>query len=181
MRLQNTPDSYGLIAKTLHWGLAAALWGMFLFGRHIARMKPALDNIHLYGWHKSIGILLLGLILFRLLWFIFSPLPKITVAGKRPKIKMYMAHSVHIGLYILMIVVPLSGWLANSTTGFELRFFGLFHVPSLIPENPTLEKWLFNVHKISANLLVALSVLHLTAAFYHHLIDKDDTLRRMLR
>lgn len=180
MVLRNSPNAYGLISKILHWGLAIALWGMFLFGRHIAYMKPALDNVHLYGWHKSIGILLLVLTLFRLLWFIFSPPPKIITGSTRPKIRIYLAHSVHIGLYVLMLTTPLLGWLASSATGFEMRLFELFHIPSLISEDPTLEKWFFGLHKISAALLIALSVLHLAGAFYHHLIDKDDTLRRML-
>ena len=55
MDFKNTEHSFGFIAKLLHWGLAGALWGMFLFGRSIAAMKPALDNIHLYGWHMKIS------------------------------------------------------------------------------------------------------------------------------
>ncbi len=181
MRLRNTSHSYGLIAKTLHWGLAAALWGMFLFGSYIARMKPALDNIHLYGWHKSIGILLLSLILLRLLWRILSPPPKVIANDNTAISKIYLAYGVHAGLYILMLTTPLFGWLASSAAGFEMYFFGLFRIPFLLPEDPVLEKQLFFWHKISATLLITLSVLHLTAAFYHHWVDKDDTLRRMLR
>jgi len=180
MNFRNSPNAYGLISKILHWGLAVALWGMYLFGSYIADMKPALDNVHLYGWHKSIGILLLGIILFRLLWLIYSPAPKITADSTRPRVKIYLAHSVHIGMYIMMLIAPLLGWLASSATGFEMRFFGLFNIPSLISEDPALEEWLFGLHKISSALLIALTVLHSVAAFYHHLIDKDDTLRRML-
>ncbi|MBE9476511.1 MAG: cytochrome b [Proteobacteria bacterium] len=181
MGFKNTSTSYGLVAKLLHWCLAAALWGMFLFGRSIASMKPALDNIHLYGWHKSIGILLLTLILFRLLWRIISPPPKIIIESTTPKAQIYLAHGVHFSLYILMLVTPLLGWLASSATGFEMRFFGSFKIPPIIPEDPAIEELLFSLHGLSATLLVALSVLHLCAALYRHFIKKDDTLRRMIR
>lgn len=181
MGLKNTETSYGSVAKALHWGLALALWGMFLFGRNIAQMKPALDNIHLYGWHKSTGILLLSLILFRLLWRFISAPPKIITDSTTPKAQIYLAHSVHFSLYLLMLLTPLLGWLASSATGFEMRFFGTFRIPPIASENPALEEWLFTLHGISATLLIALSVLHLLAALYRHFIKKDNTLRRMIR
>ena len=180
MALGNTSHSYGIIAKILHWGIAFALWGMFLFGRDIAHMKPALDNIHLYGWHKSLGMLLLGFILFRLLWRFLSPPPKM-IAENTPKTQILIAHSVHISMYILMIMTPMLGWLASSATGFEMSFFGLFPIPSLLPEDPKLEETLFFFHGLCATVLVALSILHLAAALYRHFIKKDDTLRRMMR
>jgi cytochrome b561 len=181
MALKNTPVSYGIIAKALHWVLAFALWGMFLFGRKIANMEPALDNIHLYGWHKSIGILLLSLILFRMLWRIISPPPEIITNSTTPKIQVYLAHCMHLTLYVLMLLTPLLGWLASSASGFEMRFFGSFIIPRLVSENPALEELVFDLHRYSATTLVVLSILHLTAAVYRHLIVKDDTLRRMLR
>ena len=177
---KNTRDSYGVIAKGFHWLLFLLIIGLIPLGLYMTILENSPYKFNLYGWHKSIGILLLVLTLFRLLWFIFSPPPKIITGSTRPKIRIYLAHSVHIGLYVLMLTTPLLGWLASSATGFEMRLFELFDIPSLISEDPTLEKWFFGLHKISAALLIALSVLHLAGAFYHHLIDKDDTLRRML-
>ena len=55
---------YGLVAMTLHWGLAAGLWAMFLFGRQIAHMEVSFDNLHLFARHKSLGILILAFIFF---------------------------------------------------------------------------------------------------------------------
>ncbi len=181
MRLKNTHTSYGIIAKALHWGLALALWGMFLFGRNIAHMQPALDNIHLYGWHKSTGLLLLSLILFRLFWRFISPPPKIIKDNTTPRMQIHLAHGVHFLFYLLMLLTPLLGWLASSATGFEMRFFGMFIIPPIIAENPGLDEWLFSLHGISATLLIALSALHLFAALYRHFIKKDNTLRRMIR
>ncbi len=181
MQFRNTHTSFGIIAKILHWGLAFALWGMFLFGRNIAQMKPALDNIHLYGWHKSIGILLLMLILYRIVWRFISPPPAIIIGATTTKMQVLLARLVHFSLYILMLSTPLLGWLASSATGFEIRFFGTFKIPLITAEDPALEEWLFNLHGISAILLVALSVLHLFAALFRHFIKKDNTLRRMIR
>ena len=181
MALKNTPNSYGTIAKTLHWVLAIALWGMFFFGRHIAHMKPSLDNLHLYGWHKSIGILLLVLILFRMFWRIISPPPKIISDIKTPRSQIFIAHAVHFSLYILMLLVPLFGWLASSASGFEMRFFDTFIIPPIGSENPGLEELFFTFHEISAKLLIALSILHILAAVFRHFIKKDNTLRRMAR
>lgn len=181
MQFRNTRTSFGIIAKTLHWGLAFALWGMFLFGRNIAHMKPALDNIHLYGWHKSIGMLLLMLILFRIIWRLVSPPPAIITDATTTKMQILLARFIHFSLYVLMLSTPLLGWLASSASGFEMRFFGSFKIPLIIPEDPVLEDLLFNLHGISAILLIILSILHLIAALHRHFIKKDNTLRRMIR
>lgn len=180
MNLRNTARSYGIIARLLHWIMAFALWGMFLFGKNIADMKPSLDTIHLYGWHKSVGILLLGLVFIRMAWRIISPPPKIINDNSTPKMQIIISHIVHISLYILMLITPLFGWLASSATGFEIRFFGSFLIPAIAPENAAFEELLFTLHEISATTLVALSILHLLAALYRHFIKKDDTLHRMI-
>lgn len=180
MGLRNTATSYGIIARLLHWGIAFALWGMFLFGKNLANMKPSLDTLHLYGWHKSIGLLLLALIFMRLAWRIVSPPPQIIRDETTPKAQILIAHIVHISLYILMLITPLFGWLASSATGFEIRFFGSFLIPAIAPEDPALEAVLFTLHEISATVLVVLSIVHLFAALYRHFIKKDNTLRRMI-
>ncbi len=180
MNLRNTATSYGIISRLLHWIMAFALWGMFLFGKNIADMKPSLDTIHLYGWHKSVGILLLGLIFIRMAWRVISLPPKLIEYNSTPKIQIIIAHTVHVSLYVLMLITPLLGWLASSATGFEIRFFGTFLIPAIFPEDAAFEELLFTLHEISATTLVALSILHLLAALYRHFIKKDDTLRRMI-
>ena len=80
----------------------------------------------------------------------------------------------------LMLAMPLTGWLQNSAAGFPLTWFGLFKVPALVPRDKAAFALWQQTHEWLAWALMALIALHVLAAAKHHLVDKDDTLRRML-
>ena len=90
------------------------------------------------------------------------------------------AHGGHLLLYVLMIVIPLSGWLMSSAKGIQTVWFGLLPLPDLLEKNKEVGNLLQTVH-MSLNLLfVAVIAGHIGAALKHHFIDKDDILKRML-
>ena len=90
------------------------------------------------------------------------------------------AHIGHAILYLLMIAIPLSGWLMSSAKGFQTVYFGVLPIPDLLHKNKELGEVLRNVHASLNYLLAVLVVGHAAVAIKHHLIDKDDVLARML-
>ena len=97
-----------------------------------------------------------------------------------PKLLQFAAHAGHALLYVLMLAIPLSGWLMSSAKGFQTVWFGVLPIPDLIAKDKETGDLLANVH-LGLNLLfVAVLAGHVGAALKHHFIDKDDILRRML-
>ena len=92
-----------------------------------------------------------------------------------------LAKAVHHGIYVLILVIPLTGWLYSSATASPANYFGYFTVPDLIPVNEAAAKLLRVVHDIAGKLLLFLLALHVIGALKHHVLDRDDVLKRMLR
>ena len=90
------------------------------------------------------------------------------------------AHGLHHLLYLLMIAIPLSGWLMSSAKGFQTVYFGVLPLPDLLPKNKELGELLEVVHSSLNFTLAGLVVAHVAAALKHHLLDRDDVLTRML-
>ena len=167
---------YTRTARWLHWFLVPLIWGLFAFGKYLGNTEPSLGNFHLWGWHKSIGLIALVLVWFRLAWRLTHPPPP---SVEIPGWQLRAASWVHGFLYALMILTPLFGWIASSSTGLPISFFGLFDVPLIGPEDEVAEKLLFRVHGLCATLLVGLSVVHLAAALFNHFVRRNDVLSRM--
>lgn len=179
MRLANGPASWGLVARALHWGMAALLLAMVPFGLRLARMEPSLDTLWLYGLHKGLGILLLAMALLRLLWRHLSPPPAILAEGVPPW-QLRLARGTHASLYALMLGLPLAGWAASSATGIDSVAFGLWTLPRIAPVSAAWDLWGFRLHLALALALVALVALHAAGAL-RRWAQGDPTLRRMWR
>ncbi|STX28113.1 cytochrome b561 transmembrane protein [Legionella beliardensis] len=176
MELKNTTTRYGLVAITLHWLLALIVITLLCVGLYMTSLKTSPEKLKLYGLHKEFGIVVLTLVIIRVLWRFFNITPKLTI----PRWERNAALAVHWTLYILMLAMPLTGWLMSSAAGFPVSFFGLFTLPNLIAPNDYLRDFFAQTHEVLSNVLIALIVLHLFAALKHHFYDKDDTIRRML-
>lgn len=123
------------------------------------------NKMTLYTMHKTVGWLTLLLVLTR----IFNRLMQKPAFIALPQPIQLFANLGHAGLYILMIVMPMSGWLMSSSAGYPVKLFGLdaLQVPDLIEKNKALKELFKEVHEIAAWLLIALLVVHLFAAIYH--------------
>ena len=97
-----------------------------------------------------------------------------------PRLMQFAAHAGHLLLYVLMIAIPLSGWLMSSAKGFQTVYFGVLPIPDLLDKNKEIGDLLALVHKSLNLLFVAVLAGHIGAALKHHFIDKDDILTRML-
>lgn len=179
MRFRNTESAFGLIAKLLHWLVAVLVFGLFGVGLYMVDLTYY-DNYYQTApfLHKSFGILLFILMVARVLWrwMNLKPAPLATHSSFEIKV----AHVVHLGLYLLLLLTILSGYLISTADGRAIDFFGLFPIPSLTGNIDQLEDYAGSVHEILAWTIVVIVVLHVAGAVKHAVIDKDQTLRRML-
>jgi cytochrome b561 len=90
------------------------------------------------------------------------------------------AHASHYGLYLLLIAMPLTGWMMSSAGGFPVMLYGVIPLPDLVGRDKALETTLKSAHHWESIALIALVSVHALAALKHHIRDKDDVLRRML-
>lgn len=178
MRLANSPDSFGAVSRSIHWLMAAGVIGMLIFGTRLASMQPGLANLWLYGAHKTTGILLFALVLLRILWHRISPPP--APLGPPGAWEQRLAHAAHLALYALLILVPLSGYIASSASGLDVMLFNRWVLPPLGPVSAAWEDAGFAAHGILTKLLMAVIALHVAGAL-KRAMQGDGTLRRMLR
>lgn len=176
--LMNTQAQYGLVARALHWLTAVLVLGMLMGGK-VAAMLPSggFRSIVVAG-HKSIGVAILVVTIGRLLWRRFNPRPQFL--SPNPLFN-YLAHVLHVVLYILLIVQPLTGILMSQAHGYPVTVFGMFTLPPLVWQSASLGGVLRDIHGVSALLLILGILLHVAAALKHHFLDRDRTLMRMIK
>lgn len=177
MQVHNTDEKYGFVAKSLHWLIAVLIITAWIVGDYAADL-PDKDpsKFKLFDLHKSVGMVILMLVVIRLSWRLYDGSPKFTGMNK---LLVAAARTVHYLLYIFMFIQPLSGWAMSSAAGYNPTFFGLFTFPSLVPKNSAMVATYVGIHNTSAILLLVLFIMHVGAALFHHFILKDNTLRRM--
>jgi cytochrome b561 len=181
MALRNGPSSWGHVSRFFHWTMAVLIIASSIFVLHVNDSMPWFKSsvpvflVYLH-WHKAVGLLLLAMAVARLLWRRTDPAPKVAVLDAREE---KLAKAAHRALYILMIVVPLSGWIASSAFGSVTKVFGLFEIPGIIPKTKPLVGPAYWAHFSLAWALLALVSFHIVAAFWHHDRRRDDTLRAM--
>ena len=161
----------------LHWSMAVLVLVQGCLGWVVESMDRSPLKVDLMTAHKSLGMTLLMLALFRLAWHLLDPRP-LPVRSLDPW-QDRAARWTHRALYLMLIVVPLSGWLAASAAVYPWKLWWLIDWPRLIEPNHTVREWASLAHEWLVWLLLALLLLHVLAAMKHHLVDRDETLRRM--
>lgn len=171
---------YTPLARALHWLSALAILAVAVLGLVLAYAAPAEEalKMRLYNIHESIGIALVPVTLLRLWWQRRNPPPPLP-DGLAPALRL-AAHATHAGLYAVLLLQPLVGLAATNAWGFPLAAFGLIPIPNLVAPDEGLAPLLSGAHTLLAFGLIALLAAHIGAALVHHLVWKDDTLRRML-
>ena len=177
--LKNTEDSYGAIAKLLHWIIALAIISLITVGFIMSSMEPAPDKYELYGMHKASGVIVLMLIILRLIWK-FNNKAVLPPTGF-PKVLALAAAAGHFMLYVFMFVMPISGLLMSYFGGHDVNVFGMFIIESSLEKNSSLAGLFHGVHTIGVWAFIAVIVMHVGAALYHHFIRKDNVLMRMIK
>jgi cytochrome b561 len=147
--------------------------GLYMIGLELSPWK-----LKLYSWHKWIGVTLFMLAVLRLLWRWRHPAPPLP-AGMQAW-ERHAAGVVHALLYLLLLAVPLSGWLMSSASGFQTVYLGVLPIPDLLEKDKELGEFLKWVHATLNWFLGLLLVGHIGAALKHEFVARDHLLARML-
>ncbi len=174
----NTRDQYGLISRLLHWLVFALVSGMLIGGFMLHFLPSGGIKAVVLSVHKSIGLVILLLMLTRLLWRCYTPQPR--DLGENLMLN-YIAHVLHVCLYVLLLLQPVAGILMSQAHGYPVTFFGIIELPSIILQSPMMATFFREVHGVIAVLLTVSIAVHAGAALKHHFIDRDRTLMRMIK
>lgn len=169
---------YPTASIILHWFIAILIIAAFILGSYMTDLRISPTKLKLYSWHKWLGVTILGFVAIRLLVRLFKGAPN--YPNSMQQWEKHAANGTHIGLYILMFAVPLSGYLYSYAAGFPVVYLGLFELPALIDPNPDWKDQLKSAHEILTKCMLALVFLHFAAALKHQFINKDGILQRML-
>jgi cytochrome b561 len=171
-------ERYTSVAILLHWLIAAMLLTTFALGLYMADLPASPLKLRLFSYHKWIGVTIFLLVVMRLLWRLThrSPPPPLQMPGWQR----VAASTAHVLLYVLTLVIPLSGWLYSSASGFKVVYFSKIPLPDLVGKDKALAEQLLTVHQALNAVIAIVIVLHIAAALKHHWIDRDDVLSRML-
>jgi superoxide oxidase len=178
MNWKNTAGRYGSISIGLHWLTLALLIGVYTcinLTELYAKGSPPREALK--DWHFMLGLMVLVLVALRLLNRLVGGNP--AVVPPLPPWQQRLASATHAALYVLMVVMPILGWLTLSAAGKPIPFFGV-QLPALLAENESLSGQLKEVHETIGTVGYFLIGAHAVAALFHHFVSRDNTLVRML-
>ena len=177
MSLTNSSTKYGAISIGLHWFMFLLLVAVYACIELREFYPKGSDTREMFKtWHFMLGLTVFGLVWFRLVARLLQVTP-----GIKPAIIKWqysLAKIAHFCLYLLMIGMPIGGWLILSAEGHNVPFYGL-SLPALIAENKETAERIEDIHKTVGLVGYYLIGLHALAALFHHYLRKDNTLKRM--
>jgi cytochrome b561/polyisoprenoid-binding protein YceI len=177
---------YTTVAIVIHWLIAAAIIFQIILGWRMGDGPKGPTTYALFQLHKSIGITILLLSLARLAWRLFNKPP--AAPEGQPKWEQTASKLVHVGFYVIMIGLPLTGWILVSASRVPIPtlLYGVVpwpHIPG-IPELAAAPKHVWHEigeigHGVLVKLTYLLLVLHLGAVAKHQILDKDEVFGNM--
>lgn len=179
MQIKSDTERWGSPAKAFHWIIVLLILVQAAVGIYMVNLPKRPSIIPIYSFHKSLGLTILALAVLRLLWRAFDRRPE--MPRGMPAWQVQGARFGHALLYVLLFVVPLSGWLFDSASSLRpLIWWDLVKLPHLVAADKDLAQ---TAHALHLGLFLALALVaaaHAVVALVHHFVDRDVVLRRML-
>jgi cytochrome b561 len=175
--LSAAAPKYSPLTKVLHWSIAGLLGVQLVIGWTMPDIHKGTLPVGEIGWHVTVGVVLILLVAVRVVWRVARP-PRRTDDERGWLAR--IAHATHALLYVLMVVVPVLGWANANSRDWAVGLASWLELPRIMPVGSTLGHELGDVHGALAVVLAILIGLHVAAGIYHHVVRRDDTLRRML-
>lgn len=169
---------YTRTAVGLHWAVAGLILTALFMGWTMTDMEVSPQRLKVYNWHKWVGVTVLVLAVLRLVWRLTHrppPLPDAVPAWQR-----VAAHAGHGLLYLLMLVMPVTGWIYSNYSGYPVVYLGRIPLPNLVERDRELAAVWVQIHATLGIILAVVVAGHVLAALYHQFIARDGTLTRML-
>jgi cytochrome b561 len=176
--MRSSHARYGAVAQLIHWLTVVLVGTAYIVspgGREDRIYSAAFDVAR--QSHETIGILVFGLVLLRIVWRLLEPTPE--PAPMAPWMR-YSATAAHLGLYALLLAIPLTAIAGAWLEAHPLTLFGIGNVGPLLPQAHDLGQSIAYIHTILGNVIIWLAGLHAAAALFHHFILRDNTLLSML-
>ena len=168
---------YSMGAIVLHWLIAILVIVNWRIAEGAEHLEGAVKAAAITP-HKAIGITILILSILRLAWRMTHAAPEFP--AQLASWEKVLARAIHGIFYVLLIGLPIGGWLASSYAGNSIDYFGLFELPRLpVAENMDQAKSVIGAHKNGGGLLLGLIALHILGAAKHQFFDKIPSLSRM--
>jgi cytochrome b561 len=177
--IRNTASTWGIVSRWFHWVLAIAIASMIAYGWWMNHIPPRADKLFYRSVHADIGYLLLLLMVLRLIWRGINPTP--AMPSDTPRWQRIAAGISHWGLYLVTFIVAMLGWaMAGARAPNYSSWFGLFTVPQFTSADKAAAGFYEDQHILFAYVLLALIVLHVGAAAWHHFVRRDRVTVRMV-
>lgn len=178
MNIRNSSESYGALARSVHWASALAVIVAWSGGQLVDAFGRSAEAAIVFV-HIEAGLAALALLAVRLAWRYLDPHPPAEPSSFEPWLG-YAAKAGHLALYALLLAAPIAGIVTLFARGETLSLFGLWDIASPWLRDRAFSRSTKEVHELFANALLILAALHAAAALLHHYVLRDNTLRRML-
>ena len=162
--------------KALHWLVAILVLVTLPVGLIMTSLGSGPAQNALFGMHKNIGVILLALMAVRIVWRLTHKAP--SLEGRLPTWQRLTARTTHVLLYLILVVMVLSGYTLTTAGGYPIPLLDALHVPPLFAKNEALAKAATAVHVRAWIALAAVALLHIAAAL-RHLARGDGIVRRI--
>lgn len=183
-RLSDSTSRFGRVSIALHWLTACLIFSMIALGLAASywpfdTAETLATKARLFSFHKTLGILTFFVAALRILWRLTQSRPAALAQGGA--LQHFAAETVHWSLYVALVAVPLTGWVHHAaSTGFAPILWPLGQDLPFVPKSLEWAAVFGKLHYVFNIVLVVSIALHVAGALKHHVIDKDETLRRML-
>jgi cytochrome b561 len=173
-------QKYHLSARIIHWAMALIIISLLTVGFFMTYVLNSEDSYRMtiYGLHKSFGVLVMFLVIIRIFIRLSRPAPRLpsSIGVITKKLSLF----VHFLLYVLMIFMPLSGYLMSNFFGYPVGFFG-FNLPMLVERNIEWAQFFSGTHKFLGLCFATILLLHIAATLRHRFFDipENNILKRM--
>jgi cytochrome b561 len=178
--LLNTPSGFGIVSRYAHWITATLILCLVPMGLFVSVLKAGSPDSEGYlAAHQSLGLTIFTVAVFRLLWLRFSPPPEQPTASKLWE--RHLARLVHVGLYVLILAFPVSGFLMSAFSGQEMQFFGWFFQPIATADKEAARIWIAIHDLVLPSAFYVLILAHIGGVMKHHFWDRRTSdVRRMV-
>ena len=169
------PEKYSLLLRLLHWGMAVIILGLLVSGLIMSDL-PKSYRYDVYGLHKSFGVIILGLVWLRLAARLVGTAPP--MPSRWGRVQNLLAQGTHALLYLMMLIMPISGYIMSNAKGYGVSLFG-WSLPRVVQKHPPLGDIAAGVHHWVGYAFIVLLLLHVAAVIKHLWRDKENIRRRI--
>lgn len=168
---------FGTGARLFHWSIALLVAVQIPVGIAMTSEPLAAWADPLFVLHKGVGSVLLALVIGRIIWRVTHPAPP--MPDYMPVTEQRIAHATHVMLYLLLVVMTVSGYVRTVGDDYPIELLDILGIPPLISAMPQLAAVMLVVHQFSVFALVILIAAHVAAVVQRHWIDGHPVMDRM--